>query len=184
MIKKEDAIDLLKKTQDSQKDEYINILPLPYTSNRHALMTELSQANVSLMLSVHDGFGLVGLEAIAAGTPLILSQNCGLYEFLVANLNGEPLKNYGVCPVVIRGSSSGNINKEDVDTVVKAIENVKELEGIYQDGILKLRTLLKAKYTWQITASDFIKKIEAAAGSRLNTPEKKSRLQASPAKFT
>jgi len=41
-----------------------------------------------MMPSWHEGFGLVAWEAIAAGIPLILGKNSGVYRYLLENYPG------------------------------------------------------------------------------------------------
>lgn len=53
--------------------------PVAYL-NRDQLEETIREASVVMMLSFHEGFGLVGYESIAAGVPLILSKNSGLYQ--------------------------------------------------------------------------------------------------------
>lgn len=53
------------------------------------------------MLSIHEGFGLAGWEAIAAGIPLVVSKNSGLYEFLDDSFANQAAKY--VYPIEIKG---------------------------------------------------------------------------------
>lgn len=64
----------------------VNVIPCAFTKSRDALFDELRRSSVAMMLSWHEGFGLAGWEAIAAGVPLIVSANSGLYELLVDEL--------------------------------------------------------------------------------------------------
>jgi tetratricopeptide (TPR) repeat protein len=66
----------------------INLQALPYTQNRQELYEQLSASSVALMPSWHEGFGLVGWEAIAAGVPLIISKDSGVYYLLDEELGG------------------------------------------------------------------------------------------------
>ncbi len=61
---------------------------LPFTQDRKRLFDELRDASVALMPSWHEGFGLVAWEAIAAGVPLVLSQNSGVYQ-LIEGINNR-----------------------------------------------------------------------------------------------
>jgi glycosyltransferase involved in cell wall biosynthesis len=56
----------------------------PYTADPNALAHELERASLIIMPSRQEGFGLVGLEAIAAGVPVLVSANSGLGELLAA----------------------------------------------------------------------------------------------------
>src|SRR5207302_892480 len=60
----------LQKSAEHTAGLYVTILGLSYM-NRDALFQRLSRQSVCLMISQHEGFGLVGWEAVAAEVPLI-----------------------------------------------------------------------------------------------------------------
>lgn len=135
-----------------------NIVPYPYTHNRAELGELLRSASVAMMLSLHEGFGLVGYEAIAAGIPLILSENTGLYMFL----ERERLSHL-VYTVQIDGSNSGEkYSEDDLNTVARALRDIRQNELRYKENALNLRkTLLskKDKYSWDAVAESFIERV-------------------------
>ena len=53
-----------------------------YTTQTERLMEDLRRASLLIMPSRKEGFGLVGIEAIAAGTPVLLSDQSGLGELI------------------------------------------------------------------------------------------------------
>lgn len=67
---------------DTMAERAVNLIALPYDEDRQALMQRLAGANLSLMLSWHEGFGLTGWEAIASGVPLIVGTHSGLYRLI------------------------------------------------------------------------------------------------------
>ena len=60
----------LKQFAGRYAQAVVNLHALSYTDDRQQLYSELSRANVALMPSWHEGFGLVAWEAIAAGVTL------------------------------------------------------------------------------------------------------------------
>jgi glycosyltransferase involved in cell wall biosynthesis len=66
--------DLMRKEAGRQ----ITVNATVYTDDRQKLFDALADNEVALMLSWHEGFGLVGWEAIAAGVPLVVSKRTGL----------------------------------------------------------------------------------------------------------
>lgn len=54
----------------------------PFTPNADRIIDDVHQSSVVMMPSRSEGFGLVGLEAIAAGVPVLLSDRSGLAELL------------------------------------------------------------------------------------------------------
>ena len=135
-----------------------NIVPYPYTTDRKALGRRLRSASVVMMLSLHEGFGLVGYEAIAAGIPLILSKNTGLYMFL----KREGLDHL-VYSVEIEGSvDSEAYSQNDLDIVARALRDIRQNEGDYKKKALDLRTTLRLKndrYSWEAVANNFISNV-------------------------
>jgi len=62
----------------------------PYTVDEEAIRADLWSARVAIMPSRHEGFGLAGYEAIAAGVPVRISQESGLARMLTKILGGTP----------------------------------------------------------------------------------------------
>ncbi|KAI8497699.1 hypothetical protein Bbelb_243510 [Branchiostoma belcheri] len=61
--------------------EFVPFTPLEYATQEE-LCKDMGKADVVLMPSRAEPFGLVGLEAIAAGVPVVLSHKSGLAKFL------------------------------------------------------------------------------------------------------
>lgn len=135
-----------------------NIAPLPYTTDREELGRSISAASVAMMLSFHEGFGLVGYEAIAAGVPLIISRNTGLYMFL----EREQLDHL-VYSVEIEGSTDPKgYSSNDLDTVARALRDIRQNESKRKENALELRNTLqrqKEKYSWEAVAKSFIDRV-------------------------
>lgn len=73
----------LKTTLEQQAgNPNLAIQPQEYSSQREKIAADLRRATLLLMPSRVEGFGLVGLEAIAAGIPVLISANSGLAELL------------------------------------------------------------------------------------------------------
>lgn len=181
---------LRKEVQRLQEDaveiagRLCNVVPSQYTEDRKSLGEKLSEASVAMMLSFHEGFGLVGYEAIAAGVPLILSKNSGLYEFL----KNEKLDHL-VYPVEISGSREPKgYSKADLDTVAHALREIRRNEPEYKGKTLELREALLNKtdrYSWEAVANRFIDNVLSKFREQLKTestvfycPEKLTKLVA------
>ena len=48
----------------------------------------LSSCSALVLPSIYDSFGLVGLEALSCGVPLITNSNCGVSELITDGLEG------------------------------------------------------------------------------------------------
>lgn len=78
-----DTSDELKdRLEKWANNDRVGMLPRPYTSDADRLQDDLLKASLVLMPSVKEGFGLVGVEAIVAGVPVLVSSESGLGEIL------------------------------------------------------------------------------------------------------
>ncbi|MBT9100014.1 tetratricopeptide repeat protein [Methylovulum psychrotolerans] len=130
----------------------INLQALPYTQDREELFDDLIDASVALMPSWHEGFGLVAWEAIAAGVPLIVSKNSGVYELLKAECKGA-VGGY-VEAINIRGKTEAPyFHDDDLAETAKAIKTIADNFGDARSRAAQLRDKL-SHYTWQACVSN------------------------------
>lgn len=61
----------------------VDVVPRTYSSDRERIENDVARASLVLMPSRAEAFGLVGLEAIAAGIPVLVSGRSGLGELLL-----------------------------------------------------------------------------------------------------
>ncbi|WP_284197641.1 glycosyltransferase, partial [Chitinimonas prasina] len=120
---------------------------LPFTTNRAELFADLRNANVAMMPSWHEGFGLVGWEAIAAGVPLIVSQKSGLYR-LLHDYDDGIFKNL-VHPIDVLGSHEEPFFKDrDLEQLTQLILEVAKNPQQARDKAIRLRQYCADKYSW------------------------------------
>lgn len=146
----------------------INLISLPFTSDRQELFKELSKASVALMLSWHEGFGLTGWEAISAEVPLIISENSGLYEFIEETLHGAGVG--CLYSVRIKGDfgDDDNLNyKDDTLTEVKdlILKCANKIERARKNAKLLKEQLIEKGYTWDYTARSFAEALNLESGT-------------------
>jgi glycosyltransferase involved in cell wall biosynthesis/tetratricopeptide (TPR) repeat protein len=67
----------------------LGVVVRPYSADRDSMIGDLETSTLVLMPSRQEGFGLVGLEAITAGVPVLVSGNSGLGDQLRAALDAE-----------------------------------------------------------------------------------------------
>lgn len=126
-----------------------------YTNNREKLWSSLRCQSVCMMLSLHEGFGLAGWEAISAGVPLIVSENSGLYELLC-----QKRLNLKVCSLNISGDSDKKDDSNDIKRVAKFLREIrKDLEAYKKNAIELRKTLLNEGCTWENTALTLTKAV-------------------------
>lgn len=139
----------------------VNLLPLPYGEDRALLFEHLAGANLGLMLSWHEGFGLCGWEAIAAELPLIVGMNSGLYQLIDETLGGSGTG--CLLPIRIEGARGADGSPDhtagDSARVSQAIQRVAAgLDRHLRDAKnLKRLLLQELGCTWEHTARQFLK---------------------------
>lgn len=131
---------------------FANIKALPYTQERNELYEAIRTSSIVVVPSLSEGFGLVGLEAISAGVPLVLSQNSGLYNLL------DNLKLNGYFESIrIKGSLNDKPNEEDVDAVYDKLKSITLDYSYMKKRAIELKKcMLDNNITWNKTAEDFL----------------------------
>lgn len=158
----------------SQKaDSRILVKPLPFDEDRTALVDRLQQANLAMMLSLHEGFGLTGWEAIAAEIPLIVSENSGLFHLIEKRLGGAGTG--CVKHLRINGPTTRQepYNENDVARVADLIRTVAAQLSAAKENAQRLKAQLRKACggcTWDATARAFLAVIRPGQHDRHSPP--------------
>ncbi len=149
----------LKKFAEEQAKAVINLHALPYTEDRQQLYRELSRSTVALMPSWHEGFGLVAWEAIAAGVPLIVGQNSGVYRYLEEEYTGA--ETGYVQSVDIKGKIDFPFFRdEDLEATVSALRSIAADTAKARKKASSLRNLLLEENSWVSCCEDVVAAFE------------------------
>ncbi|MBT2470330.1 glycosyltransferase [Streptomyces sp. ISL-66] len=117
-----------------------------YTTNEEAIEQDLDMASLLLMPSRSEGFGLVGVEAITRGVPVLISSASGLGQLLHEVL-GQRASRFVI-------TVTGDADK-DTDTWARAVDRIlRDRERAFQHAA-ELRDDLSQKVTWA-TAADTV----------------------------
>lgn len=142
--------DQLKRLAAERAGHPVQIHPWPYFEDRKRLFDELRRKSVCLVPSVYEGFGLVGLEAISAEVPLIISKNSGLYEFIDERIPGG--RGF-VESVRVREILDGPYAEEDVRKISWKLRKVKSDPKKAKRDVIALKALMQPICTWENCAS-------------------------------
>jgi tetratricopeptide (TPR) repeat protein/glycosyltransferase involved in cell wall biosynthesis len=149
----------LRRVANDKAGRELNLMAQPFDEDRAVLFDQLGRANIALMLSWHEGFGLTGWEAIAAEVPLIVSRQSGLYR-LVDEALGDPGT---ACfrMIDVQGQEgnddTSNFTQPDEDQTRDAILRIVSEVPRAQSNARLLKKLLQEKLvcTWENTARQF-----------------------------
>jgi glycosyltransferase involved in cell wall biosynthesis len=130
----------------------LRVVVRPYTSDADTLDADLRRASVLLMPSRSEGFGLVGLEAIVAGTPALISSESGLGELLQETLETEQANRF-VVPAT-------RDDAQDIETWSRAIEGVLRDRDAAFRRAAEVRTLLGRRKTWAASMASLMAELE------------------------
>lgn len=148
--------DELKKFAYDYAQCVINVHALPYTKSRQELYDELSASSLAMMPSWHEGFGLAGWEAIAAGVPLIVTKDSGLFKLLDEEFPGAGPG--CVYSLDISGFvSHPYFNENDLRTISGYIKSIAADSTKAKKKALYLRDEMLKNYTWTACAESMVK---------------------------
>jgi formylglycine-generating enzyme required for sulfatase activity len=146
---------------------------LPYDIDRAQLLTRIKSADVAMMLSWHDGFGLSGWEAVAAGTPLILSKHTGLYELIERELSDAGVACIHAVDIEGRSAAEGEnpFTRQDQETAANALLTLSLDPVRAKKNAQNLRQLLEQRLdcSWRGTARALLEATGGATGM-IRTP--------------
>ncbi|MBD1831377.1 glycosyltransferase family 4 protein [Cyanobacteria bacterium FACHB-472] len=149
----------LKSLGESYAKRAVSIHGWTYNENREELFHELRGKTVCMMLSLHEGFGLVGLEAISAEVPLIISKNTGLYNAIDQTLEGEGIG--CLYPVNILGSFGDKpFQDTDIQEVVRCLYKIAGDKEKAKRNAKKLKEKLSKLWTWENAARQVLTGVE------------------------
>ncbi|XP_022777464.1 uncharacterized protein LOC111318865, partial [Stylophora pistillata] len=115
-----------------------------FKEDREELASLFCEADLAIMPSRTEGFGLTGLEALSAGLPVLISGNSGLGEALEEVPFGSP------CVV----------NSEDPKEWANAIKVIRQKKRkVRLEEAFLLRKEYAAKYSWQRQCQSLVEKM-------------------------
>ena len=144
----------LKSAAADRAGRAINLLALPYDEDRRRLTERLAESNLSFMLSWHEGFGLVGWEAIAYGVPLVIGRHSGLYRLIESKLGRAGLALVSTVDIRNPRQAEEDLHPEDLRDVSVIVQRVAHGLPNFLEDAAQLRSMLieRCGCTWTATA--------------------------------
>lgn len=159
----------LKSLAQQYAGRAIRMHVLPFTTDRADLFTDLRSASVVMMPSWHEGFGLVGWEAVAAGVPLIVSQKSGLYRLLCEIDDG--LYSNLAYPIDVAGCvDEPYFQESDLESLTSCIIEIARDSKRARSNAMRLREELLKRYRWPECAHSLVEILGWASESKSIVP--------------
>jgi len=143
--------DEIRKKVQNLAGKNLKVVVREYSSDLMVIEHDIRSASLVLMPSRFEGFGLVGLEAIVSGTPVLLSENSGIAALLKESLTPEQVNRFVV--------TEGNDVNEDWSRAIEIV--LQNREAAFRE-VGMVRDLLKKEKTW----ADAINKLFKELGHR------------------
>ncbi len=138
----------------------------PFSIDRDEILADMRQADVLVMPSQAEGFGLVGLEAAGAGLPVLLPRTSGVGAFF-----GDPDR---FPPGITRNNlvEQGFEDQVDVGLWTDRLRTlVLDIPTARANALALQRQLSEANTTWMGTADSLVAAIQAMPDRRAPRPE-------------
>ncbi|ODS37361.1 MAG: hypothetical protein A7315_13585 [Candidatus Altiarchaeales archaeon WOR_SM1_79] len=100
--------------------------------NNEDLADYYASADAFVLPSTGEGFGLVALESIVSGTPVILA-NCGGLKYILKDIGGYPL----------------DITKDVSKQIAEQVEYIFSNQDKVKMEIERQKKIINEKYTWE-----------------------------------
>ncbi|TYK50516.1 glycosyltransferase [Actinomadura decatromicini] len=140
-VPEDSSEELRRKIIEWAEQPSLLVTPRVYSANEQRLAADLETANLVLMPSRAEGFGLVGMEAIIAGTPVLVSGKSGLADLLWEHLGDEA--RHIVVPMY-------KSEAENTAEWARKIQHVLEDPETAFARATKIRRVLAEKWTWSM----------------------------------
>ena len=111
-----------------------------FVKSREKMKDLLCEVDLAIMPSKSEGFGLVALEALSAGLPILVGRRSGFAKALESIPSGK----------------SCIVDSDDPAEWAEAIEGVRHRHGMWIDKMKKLRASYDEKYSWKEQCEDLV----------------------------
>jgi hypothetical protein len=137
------------------------VVARPYSGSLEEIATDIRSSSVMIMPSKREGFGLVGLDGISAGVPILVSSESGLAELLLEQ---------DIVAAIGRTVADSCVADVDGDSGSIAGDWTKRLQKIFSDAQAfaqseRLRAALRPILTWENAAQQLSADIDMIVGT-------------------
>ncbi|XP_019630212.1 PREDICTED: uncharacterized protein LOC109474361 isoform X2 [Branchiostoma belcheri] len=152
-ISEDDFQESKEKIKVHMKSGSVKFTPHPYGTQQE-LCEDLKKAHLVLMPSRAEPFGMVGLQAIAAGVPILTSSSSGLAKFV---MEYAPMFRHSIVEITDSETDTIKATKELAKRITKRLTDSK---AEFQEAARIREDLLESKY-WMESKQLFLQACDA-----------------------
>lgn len=134
----------------------LRFLPRPFDPDRETIARDLATSNLVLQPSLEEGFGLVTLEAIAAGTPVLVSDRAGVAR-LLRRVSPEAAGR-----IIVEAGNEAAWR----DAILRVLGNIE----VAQRDVEAVKSAIEAAHTWDEAAAALVATTMKAAPHEIDAP--------------
>ncbi|XP_035664543.1 uncharacterized protein LOC118408036 [Branchiostoma floridae] len=149
--------------EESLKSSKLAPTLLPYRTQEE-IMDDMKMAHLVLMPSRSEPFGLVGLEAIAAGIPVLISDQSGLADLIKDLIDKKKChadRRHRIVETSVNESDHDADVKRWADKILDTLENI---QSEFQHAAEFKRELMESRY-WEDSRRTFLQACRITGGS-------------------
>jgi glycosyltransferase involved in cell wall biosynthesis len=123
-----------------------------YTHREDDIRQDIARSSLLLMPSQMEGFGLVGIEALALGIPILISQRSGLGELLLELIDADQSLEFARRYIVDVGDGADADSQRWADAIREVLT---DRDRAFKETAILREAILKADY-WQRAVTDLL----------------------------
>lgn len=136
--------------------------PRPYSEDAADIYADIQTSTLVLMPSLSEGFGLTGYEAIAAGVPILMSEDSGLADLMkYAETNLLIDAGFAAACIVASGVNE-QVTQDRWSDQIRALH--ADLDTAFNRAA-SVRTRMESRFTWSNAARELVAKLETLASA-------------------
>ncbi|XP_078700771.1 uncharacterized protein LOC144927296 [Branchiostoma floridae x Branchiostoma belcheri] len=152
---KEDDYDASKKIlEDNLKSGKLKPTLLPF-GTQEEICNDMKKAHLVLMPSRAEPFGLVGLEAIAAGIPVLISDKSGLADMIMDLIKERKLPAHMRHRIVETSVNESDLDEDAKEWAKKILDTLKNIESEFENAAEFKQKLIDSEY-WKDSHHAFL----------------------------
>lgn len=131
--------------------------PRPYSETAADIYEDIQASTLVLMPSLSEGFGLTGYEAIAAGIPVLMSEDSGLADLMKYAERNLLIDAGFAAACIVPSGANEQVTRDRWADQIRALH--ADLDAAFNRAA-SVRTRMESCFTWSNAARELVAKLE------------------------